>query len=187
MIKSSLSANAAIQFLISPGGKTPISSLKRPDEPPSSPTVTTAVMLFVIFLMPLSNIESPVPPPIATIFGPLFNFLLLYNDSNKLPFDFESFTSRIVRFVFCQPLKKQIIPISIIISAIKSVFTCVATFLIISIVKYTGLKLKNIIPPIVINNEPRKISINHLFICNPGISHLASFNNSLSNKFFFIF
>ena len=37
--------NAVMQLRISPGGKTPSSSLKRPELPPSSPTVTMAVML----------------------------------------------------------------------------------------------------------------------------------------------
>ena len=74
--KSSSSARAAIQFLISPGGRTPNSSLKRPELPPSSPTVTTAVILFVILFIPFNSIDKPVPPPIATIFGPLLSFFL---------------------------------------------------------------------------------------------------------------
>ena len=73
---SSSSASAAMQFLISPGGKTPISSRNLPDDPPSSPTVTMAVILFVIFFNPLSSVERPVPPPTATIFGPWSSFIL---------------------------------------------------------------------------------------------------------------
>ena len=52
---------------MSPGGKTPSSFCKRPDEPPSSLTVTTAVKFVVIFLRPRSIVESPVPPPTTTI------------------------------------------------------------------------------------------------------------------------
>ena len=46
-IIGSVSANANIQFLISPGGSIPKSSLNTPEPPPSSPTVTIAVILDV--------------------------------------------------------------------------------------------------------------------------------------------
>ena len=62
--------------------------------PPSSPTVTTAVMLFVIFLIPFNMVDNPVPPPIATILGPLFNFLLLYKSSNTECLFLSLFASR---------------------------------------------------------------------------------------------
>ena len=99
VIKSSSSAKAAIQFLISPGGKIPISERKRPELPPSSPTVTTAVILLVKRLMPFSSIESPVPPPIATTLAPLFNLLLRYNRSRRL-FPLDGSMSIIERVVF---------------------------------------------------------------------------------------
>ena len=50
-----------------PGGRTPSSFCRRPEEPPSSLTVTTAVRLLERRLRPRSNVERPVPPPIATI------------------------------------------------------------------------------------------------------------------------
>ncbi len=46
-IVGSILANASKQFLISPGGNIPKSSLRIPEPPPSSATVTTAVMLGV--------------------------------------------------------------------------------------------------------------------------------------------
>ena len=47
LICVAVSANAKIQFLISPGGNIPKSSLKSPEPPPSSATVTIAVILDV--------------------------------------------------------------------------------------------------------------------------------------------
>ncbi len=66
----SASASAAMQLRMSPTGAMPNSSRSFPDEPPSSATVTTAVILLVTSLRPRSSVESPVPPPIVTIRGP---------------------------------------------------------------------------------------------------------------------
>ncbi len=66
----SASARAAMQLRMSPIGGMPISSRSLPDEPPSSATVTTAVMLLVCSLRPRKRTDSPVPPPIATTRGP---------------------------------------------------------------------------------------------------------------------
>ena len=57
---------------MSPGGNTPISRRNRPEEPPSSATVTIAVILALYVFNPLNKVDNPVPPPIATIFGPRF-------------------------------------------------------------------------------------------------------------------
>ena len=46
---------------ISPGGKTPISRRNRPDDPPSSATVTIAVIFVLYCFKPRSNVDSPVP------------------------------------------------------------------------------------------------------------------------------
>ena len=62
-------ASANRQFLISPGGNIPRSSLNAPDPPPSSATVTIAVIFFVVCLSPLKKTDWPVPPPITTILG----------------------------------------------------------------------------------------------------------------------
>ena len=62
----SFSAKATRQFRISPGGSTPHSVRSRPELPPSSVTVTIAVIFLVKTLSPTSKAESPVPPPIAT-------------------------------------------------------------------------------------------------------------------------
>src|SRR5215469_3615208 len=73
-----------MQFLISPGGSIWNSSLKRPELPPSSVTVTTAVSVSIHgnlsspaagsggenALSPASSVERPVPPPIDTILMP---------------------------------------------------------------------------------------------------------------------
>ncbi len=59
-----------MQFRMSPIGAMPSSVRSLPDEPPSSATVTTAVMLLVCSLSPRSSADSPVPPPIATTRGP---------------------------------------------------------------------------------------------------------------------
>ena len=77
-IRGSVSESANIQFRISPGGSIPKSSLKSPEPPPSSATVTIAVILLVYCLRPLSIVESPVPPPITTILGPFTNNLFSY-------------------------------------------------------------------------------------------------------------
>jgi len=52
--------------------------LKRPDEPPSSATVTIAVIFEVSSLRPCSSTDSPEPPPIATILGPLSRYRFWY-------------------------------------------------------------------------------------------------------------
>ena len=63
-----------MQFLTSPGGSIPHSALILPELPPSSVTATTAVIFRVKPFKPLSKVESPVPPPTATITGPIANF-----------------------------------------------------------------------------------------------------------------
>ncbi len=59
-----------MQLRRSPTGGTPSSSRSLPDDRPSSATVTTAVMLLLNSLRPRSSVDSPVPPPMATILGP---------------------------------------------------------------------------------------------------------------------
>ena len=76
LISGSSVAKAAKQFLMSPGGWTPSSLLRTPLLPPSSATVTIAVIRLLYLFKPFNNEDKPVPPPIATIFGPLFNFCL---------------------------------------------------------------------------------------------------------------
>ena len=115
---------------MSPGGRIPISSLSLPELPPSSPTVTTAVILFVICFIPFNSIESPVPPPTATILGPLFNLRRLYNASRILSPALSGFNPSIEIFVFCQPLKKIPAPNITIAKASHSDDTVIATFLI---------------------------------------------------------
>ena len=70
VISGSASASAAMQLRRSPGGITPSSRRSRPDDPPSSATVTIAVRLSVYSFSPRSSTESPVPPPRQTIRGP---------------------------------------------------------------------------------------------------------------------
>src|SRR5262245_1038523 len=69
--RSSSSASAAMQLRMSPGGSTPNSRRSRPEEPPSSVTVTTPASsrsrtLPTWCLRPRNSAERPVPPPIAT-------------------------------------------------------------------------------------------------------------------------
>src|SRR4051794_3857219 len=69
--RSSSGARAAMQLRMSPGGSTPNSRRSRPDEPPSSVTVTTPVSwrsrsVPTWCLRPRRRAERPVPPPIAT-------------------------------------------------------------------------------------------------------------------------
>ena len=66
----SASASAAMQLRMSPTGGTPSCSRSMPLEPPSSATVTTAVMLLLTSLSPRSKVDWPVPPPMATMRGP---------------------------------------------------------------------------------------------------------------------
>ena len=70
VIDFSASARATRQLRISPGGIIALSRISRPLEPPSSVTVTTAVMFEVWAFRPRRSVESPVPPPIATMRGP---------------------------------------------------------------------------------------------------------------------
>ena len=48
----------------------PSSSRSRPELPPSSATVTIAVMFTVYSLTPRRSDDRPVPPPMATTRGP---------------------------------------------------------------------------------------------------------------------
>src|SRR6266545_363881 len=68
--RSSSSARAAMQLRMSPGGSTPNSRRSRPEEPPSSVTVTTPVICRRPgprwCFKPRRRAERPVPPPIAT-------------------------------------------------------------------------------------------------------------------------
>ena len=66
----SASARAVMQLRMSPTGAMPSSVRSLPDDPPSSATVTMAVMLLLCSLRPRSSVESPVPPPMATSRGP---------------------------------------------------------------------------------------------------------------------
>jgi len=66
----SASARAAMHMRMSPIGAIPSSSRSLPEDPPSSATVTTAVMLLLTSLRPRSSVLRPVPPPIATSRGP---------------------------------------------------------------------------------------------------------------------
>src|SRR5215475_10707578 len=63
---SDVSASAVRAMRRSPGGSVPSSRRMRPDEPPSSATVTTAVRLAVSRRSADSDAESPCPPPSAT-------------------------------------------------------------------------------------------------------------------------
>src|SRR5436305_2822462 len=68
--RSSSSASATMQLRMSPGGSTPNSRRSRPEEPPSSVTVTTPVSwasrgVPTWCLSPRSSAERPVPPPMA--------------------------------------------------------------------------------------------------------------------------
>ncbi len=71
VMRGSASARATRQSLMSPGGSTPSSRRSRPELPPSSNTVTTAVTETPYRLSPRSRVDRPVPPPTATIRGPL--------------------------------------------------------------------------------------------------------------------
>ena len=65
----SVLARAWMQLRTSPGGGMPRSWRSMPLPPPSSATVTMAVMLRESFFRPRSMVESPVPPPITAIRG----------------------------------------------------------------------------------------------------------------------
>ena len=60
-----------MQLRMSPGGNDPSSSRNRPELPPSSVTVTMTDRCPGPFFKPRNNVDSPVPPPIETILGPL--------------------------------------------------------------------------------------------------------------------
>ena len=64
----SASASATRQLRMSPGAGMSNSLRIRPVLPPSSATVTIAVIPTSTFCRPRSSVESPVPPPIATMF-----------------------------------------------------------------------------------------------------------------------
>ncbi len=66
---SSHSADRAMRR--SPGGRTPYSSRSRPEDPPSSATVTIAVSSEVSRRSADSEADRPWPPPSATTEGPL--------------------------------------------------------------------------------------------------------------------
>ena len=70
LIIDSSSASATRQLRRSPGGGMPMSRRSRPELPPSSAMVTTAVRLLVCDLRPRSRAARPLPPPTATTRGP---------------------------------------------------------------------------------------------------------------------
>ena len=61
LMSDSSSARATRQLRMSPGGSTPMPLRSRPELPPSSATVTTAVRLLVCCLRPLSSAAKPLP------------------------------------------------------------------------------------------------------------------------------
>src|SRR5206468_540462 len=75
-IKCSSSERAIMQFRMSPGGRTPSSSRRRPELPPSSVTVTITDKSALNFFNPRKRVERPVPPPMETIFGPMMDGVL---------------------------------------------------------------------------------------------------------------
>src|SRR5439155_7116633 len=62
-------ASATRQRRMSPGGDTPRSRRNRPDEPPSSATLTTAVISPAYWRTARSAVANPCPPPSATTRG----------------------------------------------------------------------------------------------------------------------
>ena len=66
---SSVLARASTQSRASPGGSIPRSCRSMPLPPPSSAIVTIAVMSRTCRFSPRSMVDSPWPPPIATIRG----------------------------------------------------------------------------------------------------------------------
>src|SRR5918996_2230258 len=73
---ASFSARAIRQFRMSPGGGTPSSRTSRPDEPPSSATVTTAAISSAYSRAARNDSASPCPPPIpTTLMGPSLGWL----------------------------------------------------------------------------------------------------------------
>ena len=86
-ISGSASARATMQFRMSPTAGMASDSRSRPDDPPSSATVTTAVMLLLYAFSPRSSVDRPVPPPKATILGPRARNRLwkMTSDSDRSP------------------------------------------------------------------------------------------------------
>ncbi len=70
LMTDSSSASATRQLRRSPGGGMPMCRRSRPELPPSSAMVTTAVRLLVCALSPRSSAARPLPPPTATTRGP---------------------------------------------------------------------------------------------------------------------
>ena len=79
-ISGSASASAAMLLRMSPGGSTPSSRWSRPELPPSSATVTMAVMLPVYSLSPRSSVERPVPPPMDDDLGAAAQVAVVVDD-----------------------------------------------------------------------------------------------------------
>ena len=96
-IRPSLSARATRQLRRSPGAMISRSCRIRPDDPPSSATVTTAVRLYVFVFNPRSMTERPVPPPMTTTLGPLDNFILDKMSSLRFSDSFGMITPSMVR------------------------------------------------------------------------------------------
>src|SRR5207247_692363 len=66
----SLPASATRQRRRSPGAGTPKSRRSRPEDPPSSATLTTPVIVPAYSRAACNTTESPCPPPSATTAGP---------------------------------------------------------------------------------------------------------------------
>src|ERR1700731_1581408 len=112
-----------MQLRISPGGSMLSSLRRRPLEPPSSLTVTTAhrsrmkgealgaaaisAGVRAKRLSPLSRVERPVPPPIATTRRPRSRVIFSDDNRSEILGSIREFVYRLKRFVFPEGTLRQ--------------------------------------------------------------------------------
>src|SRR6267154_269878 len=116
--KASSSLRATMQLRISPGGSMLSSLRRRPLEPPSSLTVTTAQRSRITgepggavaisagvrakCLSPLSRVERPVPPPMATTRRPRSRTAFSEDNRSAILVSIRESLCRLKRFVFSE-------------------------------------------------------------------------------------
>src|SRR3989449_11662165 len=181
VISGSDSASATRQSRMSPGGRMPSSRRSRPELPPSSNTVTTAVRLLVNSFSPRSSVESPVPPPMTTMRGPRRRWRCWARTSTSWCWPGGRRAPAMARTVPCRPANTasnpppmNATPSQLGDSAPRlQVSTAPARRNIENSIQPSGRTLTMSRTPADSNKMPAAISTTHRFTPSPGASHWA--------------
>src|SRR5205809_1244153 len=181
VISGSDSASATRQSRMSPGGRMPSSRRSRPELPPSSNTVTTAVRLLVNSFSPRSSVERPVPPPMTTMRGPRRRWRCCARTSTSWCWPGGRRAPAMARTVPCRPANTasnpppmNTTPSQLGDSAPRlQVSTAPARRNIENSIQPSGRTLTMSRTPADSNKMPAAISTTQRFTPSPGASHWA--------------